>query len=100
MFESLSDKIQGVFAKLRGQGKLTEENISDALREVRRALLEADVNLGVVKAFVATVKEQSLGSDVMTGLNPGQSFIKIVHDELVAIMGGERAPLEKNPTGA
>ncbi|MNS41857.1 Signal recognition particle protein [compost metagenome] len=99
MFESLSEKIQGVFARLTGQGKLSEENISDALREVRRALLEADVNLGVVKAFVATVKEQALGTEVMQGLNPGQSFIKIVHDELVNLMGGERAPLEKNPNG-
>ncbi|HEY9720464.1 MAG TPA: signal recognition particle protein [Oscillatoriaceae cyanobacterium] len=93
MFESLSEKIQGVFARLRGQGKLTEENISEALREVRRALLEADVNLAVVKTFVATVKEQALGQEVMTGLNPGQSLIKIVHDELINLMGGERAPL-------
>ncbi|MDB5096759.1 MAG: ffh [Cyanobacteria bacterium RYN_339] len=99
MFESLSEKIQGVFAKLRGQGMLTEDNISEALREVRRALLEADVNLGVVKAFMARVKEQALGEDVQKGLNPGQSFIKIVHDELCVLMGGERAPLEKNPTG-
>jgi signal recognition particle subunit SRP54 len=99
MFESLSEKIQGVFARLTGQGKLSEENIQDALREVRRALLEADVNLAVVKAFVAKVKEQALGTEVMQGLNPGQSFIKIVHDELVELMGGERSPLAKNPTG-
>lgn len=99
MFESLSEKIQGVFAKLRGQGKLTEDNISDALREVRRALLEADVNLAVVKDFVARVKEQALGQEVMGGLNPGQSLIKIVHDELIRLMGGERVPLEKNPNG-
>jgi signal recognition particle subunit SRP54 len=99
MFESLSEKIQGVFAKLRGQGTLTEDNISEALREVRRALLEADVNLGVVKAFIAKVKEQALGEEVQKGLNPGQSFIKIVHDELCELMGGERAPLEKNQQG-
>ncbi|MEB3221481.1 MAG: signal recognition particle protein [Candidatus Sericytochromatia bacterium] len=100
MFDSLSEKIQGVFARLvRGQGKLTEDNISEALREVRRALLEADVNLGVVKAFVARVREQALGEAVLSGLNPGQTFIKIVHDELCAVMGGERAPLAKNPAG-
>jgi signal recognition particle subunit SRP54 len=100
VFDSLSEKIQGVFARLvRGQGKLTEDNISEALREVRRALLEADVNLGVVKAFVARVREQALGEAVLTGLNPGQTFIKIVHDELCAVMGGERAPLAKNPAG-
>lgn len=100
MFESLSEKIQGVFAGLlRKQGKLTEDNISEALREVRRALLEADVNLAVVKEFVARVKEQALGEAVLGGLDPGQTFIKIVHDELVNVMGGGNAPLEKNPTG-
>jgi signal recognition particle subunit SRP54 len=100
VFDSLSEKIQGVFARLvRGQGKLTEDNIAEALREVRRALLEADVNLGVVKAFVAKVREQAVGEAVMSGLNPGQTFIKVVHDELCAVMGGERAPLAKNPTG-
>lgn len=100
MFESLSEKIQGAFAGLlRRQGKLSEDNISDALREVRRALLEADVNLAVVKAFVASVKEKALGEETMSGLDPGQTFIKIVHDELVSVMGGGNAPLEKNPTG-
>lgn len=99
MFESLSEKIQGVFARITGQGKLTEENISDALREVRRALLEADVNLAVVKEFIARVKEQALGAEVMQGLNPGQSFIKIVHDELVVLMGGEQSPLGKAADG-
>ncbi|MEB3197097.1 MAG: signal recognition particle protein [Candidatus Sericytochromatia bacterium] len=100
MFETLSDKIQGVFSRLvRGQGKLTEDNISEALREVRRALLEADVNLGVVKTFVARVKEQALGEAVLSGLNPGQTFIKIVHDELITVMGQEAAPLAKAPTG-
>ena len=100
MFESLSEKIQGAFAGLmRRQGKLTEDNISEALREVRRALLEADVNLAVVKAFIAKVKEQALGEAVLGGLDPGQTFVKIVHDELVNVMGGGNAPLEKNPTG-
>ncbi|MEB3283831.1 MAG: signal recognition particle protein [Candidatus Sericytochromatia bacterium] len=100
MFESLSEKIQGVFSRLiRGQAKLTEENINEALREVRRALLEADVNLSVVKAFIGRVKEQALGEAVLSGLNPGQTFIKLVHDELVNVMGGERAALAKAPTG-
>lgn len=100
MFESLSEKLQQVFAKLTRSGTLTEANIEDALREVRRALLEADVNLAVVKAFMAKVKEQALGSEVMKGLNPGQSFIKIVHDELIALMGDPVAsPLARNPGG-
>jgi len=99
MFESLSDKLQDVFKRLRGQGKITEENISEALREVRRALLEADVSLAVVKDFVAKVKEKALGVEVMQGLNPGQQFIKIVNDELVELLGGERSPLERNPNG-
>lgn len=99
MFESLSDKLQDVFKKLRGQGKITEENISEALREVRRALLEADVSLAVVKEFVAKVKEKSLGVEVLQGLNPGQQFIKVVHDELVELLGGERAPLAEAHPG-
>ncbi|HEY9854363.1 MAG TPA: signal recognition particle protein [Stenomitos sp.] len=99
MFESLSDKLQDVFKKLRGQGKITEENISEALREVRRALLEADVSLAVVKEFVSKVKEKALGVEVMQGLNPGQQFIKIVNDELVELLGGERAPLAEAHPG-
>jgi signal recognition particle subunit SRP54 len=98
VFESLTDKLQGVFKRLRGQGTLTEENISEALREVRRALLEADVSLEVVKPFIQRVKEQALGQDVLRGINPGQQFIKAVHDELVSILGGERPPLaERHP---
>ena len=98
MFESLTDKLQDVFKRLRGQGTLTEDNIAEALREVRRALLEADVSLEVVKPFIQRVKEQSLGQDVMRGINPGQQFIKAVHDELVAILGGDRPPLaERHP---
>ncbi len=88
MFDSLSDKLESVFKKLRGQGVMTEENIKEALREVRLALLEADVNFRVVKDFVENVRVKSVGTEVLTSLSPGQQVIRIVHDELVAIMGG------------
>lgn len=88
MFESLSDKLDLVFKKLRGHGVMTEENIKDALREVRLVLLEADVNFKVVKGFVEKVRERAVGSQVLQSLAPGQQVIKIVHDELVALMGG------------
>ena len=87
MFEQLSDKLQGTIKRLRGQARLTEDNIADAMREVRIALLEADVSLPVVKTFVNSVKEKALGADVSKSLNPGQQIIKIVHEELVAFMG-------------
>ncbi len=88
MFDSLSDKLESVFKKLRGQGVMTEENIKESLREVRLALLEADVNFKVVKDFVENVRSKAVGTDVLTSLSPGQQVIRIVHDELVAIMGG------------
>jgi len=88
MFDSLSDKLESVFKKLRGQGVMTEDNIKEALREVRLALLEADVNFKVVKDFVENVRNKAVGTDVLTSLSPGQQVIRIVHDELVAIMGG------------
>jgi signal recognition particle subunit SRP54 len=88
MFESLSDKLQGIFKNLRGFGKLTEKNVADALREVRLALLEADVNYKVVKDFIERTKQRALGQEVLTSITPGQQIIKIVHDELVALMGG------------
>ncbi|HEY6873716.1 MAG TPA: signal recognition particle protein [Geobacteraceae bacterium] len=88
MFDSLSDKLDIVFKKLRGQGVMTEENIKDALREVRLVLLEADVNFRVVKDFVEKVRERAVGSQVLQSLSPGQQVIRIVHDELVALMGG------------
>ena len=88
MFDSLSDKLESVFKKLRGQGVMTEENIKEALREVRLALLEADVNFKVVKDFVENVRSKAVGTEVLTSLSPGQQVIRIVHDELVAIMGG------------
>ena len=88
MLESLSDKLDLVFKKLRGQGVMTEENIKEALREVRLVLLEADVNFKVVKDFVERVRERAIGSQVLQSLTPGQQVIKIVHDELVSLMGG------------
>jgi signal recognition particle subunit SRP54 len=87
MFEQLGDRLQGTFKKLRGQARLTEENISDSMREVRIALIEADVSLPVVKSFVNKVKQQAVGIDVSKSLNPGQMVIKIVQDELVQLMG-------------
>lgn len=99
MFESLSEKLQTLFKKLRGQGRLTEEAIADALREVRRALLEADVALPVVKEFVARVKEQVVGQEVAAGLNPAQQLVKAVHEELVRLLGGEHSPLAQPVPG-
>jgi signal recognition particle subunit SRP54 len=89
MFESLSDRLNTVFKNLRGHGKLTEENISEALREVRLALLEADVNFKVTKEFVSTVAERAVGKEVLTSLSPGQQVVKIVHEEMVALLGGQ-----------
>ncbi len=87
MFEQLSERLQGAVKKLSGQSRLTEENIADAIREVRIALLEADVSLSVVKSFVAEIKEKALGIDVSKSLNPGQMLIKLVQEELVTLMG-------------
>ncbi len=89
MFDSLSEKLQAVFKNLRGYGKLTEKNVADALREVRLALLEADVNYKVAKDFIERTKQRALGQEVLTSVTPGQQIIKIVHDELVALMGGD-----------
>lgn len=88
MFDSLSEKLDSVFKKLRGQGVMTEDNIKDALREVRLALLEADVNFKVVKDFVESVRTKSIGVEVLQSLSPGQQIIRIVHDELIEVMGG------------
>ncbi len=98
-FEGLSDKLQEVFKKLRGKGIITEADINEAMREVKLALLEADVNFKVVKDFVQKVKDKSLGSDVMQSLTPGQQVIKIVNDELVALMGGANSKLTFSPKG-
>ncbi len=93
MFENLTDRLDGVFKKLRGHGKLTEDNIQEAMREVRTALLEADVNFQVVKEFVATVTEKAVGREVLSSIAPGQQVVKIVHDELVTLLGSEAEPL-------
>lgn len=92
-FESLTEKLQNVFKKLRGKGRLTEEDVKIALKEVKMALLEADVNFKVVKQFTKSVQERAVGQDVMNGLNPGQMVIKIVNEELVNLMGSETTEL-------
>ena len=96
-FESLTDKLQNVFKKLRGKGRLTEEDVKIALKEVKMALLEADVNFRVVKQFTKSVQERAVGQDVMNGLNPGQMVIKIVNEELVNLMGSETTELPIKP---
>ena len=96
MFESLGDRLQNVLHKIKGYGKITEDNISDMMREIRLALLEADVNYKVVKEFTNTVKEKALGEEVASSINPGDLFVKIVKDELVELLGGESKPLNLN----
>jgi signal recognition particle subunit SRP54 len=93
MFDTLSGRLNGVFDRLRSKGRLSEEDVDAALREVRLALLEADVNLSVVKSFLARVKERAVGTEVMKSLTPGQQVIKIVHEELIVTLGEEEAPL-------
>ena len=93
MFESLGDRLQNVLHKVKGYGKITEDNISDMMREIRLALLEADVNYKVVKEFTNSVKEKALGEEVASSINPGDLFVKIVKDELVELLGGESKPL-------
>lgn len=93
MFENLTDRLESAFKKLRGHGRLTEENIQEAMGEVRTALLEADVNFGVVKEFIAAVTEKAIGHEVLTSLSPGQQVVKIVHDELVDLLGSQAQPL-------
>ncbi|MBQ1630976.1 MAG: signal recognition particle receptor subunit alpha, partial [Firmicutes bacterium] len=98
-FESLSDRLQDTFKKLRGKGVLTEEDIDKAMREVKLALLEADVNFKVVKEFVSEVKEKALGADVLKSLTPGQQVVKIVNDELIDLLGGTNSKLTYSPSG-
>ena len=94
MFDSLSDKLQDIIAKTAGQKELTRENMQEALREIRRALLEADVNLRVVKAFISNIKDKAEGENVLQGVNPSQQLVKIVHDELIALLGKEVSRLD------
>lgn len=96
-FESLSDKLQNIFKNLRGKGKLTESDVKTALKEVKMALLEADVNFKVVKQFVKSVEERAIGSEVMTSLTPGQMVIKIVNEEMVSLMGSETTEIALKP---
>ena len=96
MFESLGDRLQNVVSKIKGYGKITEENISEITREIRLALLEADVNYQVVKEFISTVKEKALGEEVAKSLKPGEQFVKIVKDELVELLGGEKKDINLN----
>lgn len=100
MFENLSDRLQNVVHKIKGYGRITEDNISDMMREIRLSLLEADVNYKVVKEFTNTVKEKALGADVNSKLSPGEEFVKIVKDELTELLGGDAVPIkvDKNPT--
>ena len=92
-FESLADKLQNVFKNLRGKGRLTEADVKAALKEVKMALLEADVNFKVVKQFVNSVQERAVGQDVLTSLTPGQMVVKIVNEELIKLMGSETTEL-------
>jgi len=98
LFDQLSDRLGAIFARLSGRGKLGESDVNEALREVRVALLEADVSLSAAKSFVASVKEKALGANVLESLSPGQTIVKIVYDELVALLGGAQARLQFSDT--
>ena len=102
MFDYMGDRISNAIKNIKGMGKITEDNISDAMREIRMALLEADVNYEVVKEFVRNVKEKALGMEVSKSLKPDELFIKLVKDELISLLGNDYVALEtsKNPTVA
>lgn len=93
MFDALTDRLQGALKSIRGDSQLTPENIEDSIREVRKSLLEADVSLKVVKLFISRVRQKALGTDVLNAVSPAQQFVKVVHDELVELLGGENVPL-------
>ncbi len=99
MFSRLSDKLQDVFKDLRGHGRISEQNVTDALREVRMALLEADVHFQVAKDFIARVKEKALGEEVLRSVTPGQQIVKIFQDELTTLLGGDASPSRSLETG-
>lgn len=94
MFESLTEKLQNVFKKLRGKGVLSEQDVTDALREIRLVLLEADVNYKVVKDFTSSVRERAIGKDVLESLTPTQQVVKIINEELTALLGGSESGLD------
>src|SRR4030095_15646177 len=96
MFENLSDKLERAFKIIKGQGKITEINIAESLKEVRKALLDADVNFKVAKQFTDTVKEKAMGQNVLTAVSPGQLMVKIAHDELTTLMGGQKEDVNIN----
>ena len=98
MFEALSERLEDAWKKVRGQDKISSANIQDALKEVRRALLEADVNYQVVKDFIAEVEAKAQGAEVITGVRPDQQFVKIVNDEMVRVMGETNVPLAQADT--
>ena len=101
MFDRLTERLDDAFRKLRGQGRLSDRDLDNSLREIRRALLEADVNFDVARSFLKRVREQAVGREVLRSLTPGQQVIKIVHDELVSLLGGDSFPLaqaERPPT--
>ena len=98
-FESLSDKLAAAFKKLRSKGKLTEADVRESMREVRLALLEADVNFKVARDFIKSVTEKCVGETVLSSLTPAQQVIKIVNDELIALMGGEQSRIPRIPRG-
>ena len=100
MFEGLTEKLERAFKVLKGQGHITEINVADTVKEIRKALLDADVSYKVAKQFTDEVKQKALGQNVLTSISPGQLMVKIVHDELVALMGGQKAELnlKESPT--
>lgn len=96
MFENLSEKLERSFKVLKGEGRITEINVAETLKEVRKALLDADVNYKVAKQFTDTVKAKAMGMNVLTAVKPGQLMVKIVHDELAELMGGQAVDIETN----
>jgi signal recognition particle subunit SRP54 len=98
MFENLSDKLERAFKVLKGQGQITEINVAETMKEIRRALLDADVNFKTAKEFTDRVKEKALGQNVLTTVSPGQLLIKITHDELAELMGGQSAGINMAAT--
>src|SRR5471030_2101474 len=100
MFDNLNSKLERAFKLLKGQEKITEINVSETIKEIRKALLDADINYKVAKQFTDTVKEKALGQNVLTAISPGQLMIKIAHDELAELMGGQKAEIDlrSNPS--
>ena len=97
MFDALSDRLEGIFSRVRNRGRLSERDIDEVSRELRVALLEADVNVRVVRAFIGRVKERALGTELSQVLDPGQQFIKLVHEELIETLGGTTGKLTMSP---